>query len=68
MSYKSALHLLTTFTEQVVPIRKDVTLFWIPSISGTTSVSASLHTPNWGPRCHKGPKIQSLPPNKIWSP
>jgi len=27
MSYKSALHLLTTFTEQVVPIRKDVTLF-----------------------------------------
>jgi len=35
MSYKSALHVLTTFTEQVVPIHKHITLFWLPSVSGT---------------------------------
>ena len=69
MSYKSALNVLATFSEQLVPPHKHITLFWIPSISGTRAVSASLHTPNWGPHCHIGPKIQSLtPPNKISTP
>jgi len=35
MSYKLALHVLVTFTEQAVPIHKHITLFSIPSISGT---------------------------------
>ena len=38
MSYKLSLHVLVTFTEQVVPIHKHITLFWIPSISGTKTV------------------------------
>jgi len=33
MSYKLALHVLVTFTEQVLPIHEHITLFWIPSIS-----------------------------------
>ena len=57
--YKSALHVLTTFTEQVVLIHKPITLFWIPSISGTRNVSASLHPPNWGSRCHRDPKFRA---------
>jgi len=48
MSYKSALHVLATFTGQVVPIHKHITLFWISSISGTRATSAALHIPNWG--------------------
>jgi len=59
VSYKSALHVLATFTEQVVLIHKPITLFWIPSISGTRNVSASLHNPNWGPRCHRDPKFRA---------
>jgi len=39
VSYKLALHVLATFTEQVVPIQKHITLFWIPSISGTKIVT-----------------------------
>ena len=39
MSCKIALHALVTFTEQVVPIQKHITLFWIPSISGTKTVT-----------------------------
>jgi len=35
MSNKSAPHVLVTFTEQVVPNHKHITLFWISSISGT---------------------------------
>jgi len=35
MSYKLALQVLVTFTEQVVPIHNHITLFRIPSISGT---------------------------------
>jgi len=35
---------------------------------GTTAVSASLHTPNWGPRCHRGPKLQSLSPETKFQP
>jgi len=30
---------LVTFTEQVVPIHKQITLFWIPSISRTKAVA-----------------------------
>jgi len=37
MSYKLALHVLATFTEQVVPIHKHVTFFWTISISGKTN-------------------------------
>jgi len=62
MLYKSAPHVLATLTEQVVPIHKQITLYWIPSISGTRFVSASLHIPGWRPHCHRGPKIQ------IWTP
>jgi len=35
MSYKLAPSVLVEFTEQVVPIHKHITLFSIPSISGT---------------------------------
>ena len=42
MSYKLALHLLTIFTEQAVSIHKHITLFWIPSISGTKTVTMKL--------------------------
>jgi len=38
-SYKLALNVLITFTEQVVPNYKHTTLFWIPSISGTKTVT-----------------------------
>jgi len=38
MSYKLAPHVFVTFTEQVVPIRNHIALFWIPSISGTKTV------------------------------
>jgi len=38
MSYKLAMHVLATFTEQVVPIHNHITLLWIPSISGTQTV------------------------------
>jgi len=49
-----------TFTEHAVPIHYHITLFWIPSISGTRAMSAALHTPTWGPRCNRGSKIQRL--------
>ena len=42
MSYKLAPHVLATFTEQVVPIHKHITLFWIPSISGAETVIMKL--------------------------
>jgi len=42
MSYKLALHVLATFTEQVVPIHKHVTLFWTISISVTKIVTMKL--------------------------
>jgi len=42
MSYKLALEVLATFTEQVVPIHKHIILFWIPSISGTKTVIMKL--------------------------
>jgi len=42
MSYKSPLHVLATFTEQVVPIHKYITLFSIPSISATKTVTMKL--------------------------
>jgi len=42
MSYKSALHVIAAFTEQVVPIHKHITLFWIASISGTKIVTMQL--------------------------
>jgi len=40
----------------VVPIHKHITLFWIPSISGTRDMSAALDIPD----CHRRFKIQSL--------
>jgi len=50
-----------TFTEQDVPIHKHITLFWIPSISGTRVMSTPpLYPPSGDPRFHRGPKIQSL--------
>jgi len=42
MSYKLALHVLVTFTEEVVLKHKQITLFWIPSISGTKTVTMKL--------------------------
>jgi len=42
MSCKLALHVFFTFTEQVVPIHKHITLFSIPSISGTKTVTMTL--------------------------
>jgi len=42
MPYKLALHVLVTFTEQVVPIHKHITSCWIPSISGTKIVIMKL--------------------------
>jgi len=42
MSHKLALHVLVKFTEQVVPIHYHITLFWIPSISGTKTVIMRL--------------------------
>jgi len=41
MSYKLALCVVVTFIEQVVPIHKHITLFWIPSISGTKTVTVT---------------------------
>ena len=40
--HTTRLHVLVTFTEQVVPIHKHITLFWIPSISGTKTVTMKL--------------------------
>ena len=38
LSYQLALHVLVTFTEQVVPpVLKHITLFWIPSIMNKNS-------------------------------
>ena len=42
MSYKLALPVLVTFTEQVVPLYKPITLFWITSTSGTETVIMKL--------------------------
>jgi len=43
MSYELALHVLVTFTGQVVvPIHKHNTLFWILSISATKTVTLKL--------------------------
>jgi len=42
MLYKLALHVLVTFTEQVVSIHKHITLFLIPLISGTKTVIIKL--------------------------
>jgi len=42
MSYKSALHVLATFTEQVVPFHKHVASFWIPSISENNSQTVTM--------------------------
>ena len=42
MSYKSALHVLATFTEKVVPVHTHIALFWIPSISETKLVIIKL--------------------------
>jgi len=42
MSYKLALHVLVTCTEEVVPKHKHITLFWMPSISGTKTVTMML--------------------------
>ena len=43
MSYKSALHVLATFTYQVFPIHDHtITLFRIPSISGKKTVIMKL--------------------------
>jgi len=39
MSYKLAPYMLDTITEQVVPIHKHNTLFWIPSTLGTQTVT-----------------------------
>jgi len=58
MSYKSEVHVLAEFTEKVVPIHKHITLFRIPSISGTRAVSAS-------PAVIEDPNFREYPPNKI---
>ena len=42
MSYKLALHVLATFTGQVVPIHKHITFFLTISISGTKIVTMKL--------------------------
>jgi len=42
MANKSALHVLVTLTEQVVPLHKHIILFWILSISGTKTVTMKL--------------------------
>jgi len=42
MSYKLELHVLVTFTEQVVAIQKHITLPSIPSISRTKTVIMTL--------------------------
>jgi len=47
-SYKSALRVLATFTEQVVTVHKYIPLFWTPSIQGKRAVSTALHTPQLG--------------------
>ena len=47
MSYKLALHVLVTLTKKVVPIHKHVTLFSIPSISGTKTVTITLTKRQW---------------------
>jgi len=69
MSYKSAPHVLATFTEQVVPIHKYIPLLWIPSKSGTTTVTSALHTLQLGATLSRGTQNSELkPPNKISSP
>jgi len=42
MSCKLALHVLVSFSEQVVPIHKHISLLSIPSISGTKTVTMTL--------------------------
>jgi len=35
------------------------------------AVSAALHTPNWGPRCHRGPNfspVTTYPPKESFDP
>jgi len=60
MSYKAVLHVLSTFTEQVGPIHKHITLFWILSISGIRAMSTALHTPQLGGHAVTGdPKFRA---------
>ena len=42
MPYKLALHVLVTFIEQIIPLYKHNTLFWIPLISGTKPATMKL--------------------------
>jgi len=42
LSYKLALHVLVTFTEQVFPIHEHINLFWVASTSGTKTVTMKL--------------------------
>jgi len=42
MSYKLALHVLVILTEKFVPIHNHITVFSIPSISGTKTMRMKL--------------------------
>ena len=69
MSYRSALHVLATFTEQVVPIHKHITLINSLDIRNQRHVSRPPYPQLGGrPRCHRGPKNQSLNPQTKFQP
>jgi len=64
MSYKSAIHVLATFTEQVIPNHKYITALYSEFLryqKPEPRQPPSILPVGW-PRCHMGPKIQSLTP------
>ena len=66
MSYKLALHVLVTFTEKVVPIHKHITLFSIPSISGTKTVTVTRTKRQRWKLCDHTPITYSLSTLSHW--
>ena len=67
ISYKSALHVLATFTEQVVPIHKYITVLYseFPPYQEPEPRQPPSISPIGGPRRHMGPKFRSLNPPKL---
>ena len=60
MSYKSALRVLATFTELVVPIHKHITLFWIHWYQEPEPCKPPFVPPNWGPTLSQGTQNSEL--------
>jgi len=69
MSYKSALHMLAKFTEQVVPIHNHITYSESPRYQEPEPCQPYFISPSWRPTLQQGTQIQTLnSPNKTLTP